>query len=365
MTYPISSDGKADMKAYAMLHSVSISEICKINGYNPNEIPPAGKKIIIPFEISETQKKELIFHTVKNGESLEKIAKNYGVSVQEILNANPSIKNPDKIKEGQTIQILIIQEQDDLEDLGDTFTRTTKPEVKPEAKPEVKPEAEPKKTPNEVNPVSEKTSNTYIVKQGDTLSAIAKKHGISLNELLKLNPNYNKNNILKIGAEIVIPTKLTKTQIQDKIKQETKKYGLDESLVMALVEQESNFDPSARSKTGAAGLFQITKIAAQQVNDKKTYNIDKNIEIGLKYLKWCIENTSTDEEALVAYNRGLQAMKNAKKAKIPIDSITDKKNGKGYAENVLELKEKYEKLQKEAENVLELREKNEKLQKRD
>lgn len=45
-----------------------------------------------------------IYHIVKKGEILGRIAKNYGVSVQSILNANPGI-NPKKLKIGQKLII--------------------------------------------------------------------------------------------------------------------------------------------------------------------------------------------------------------------------------------------------------------------
>ena len=243
----------------------------------------------------------------------------------------------------------------------------------------------------------------YKVKAGDTGCGIARKYNTSLKALQAANPNRNLNK-LAIGQELAIPssasgakkpvattqkkpaaavqkkpvaqqskpstkapvtkksanpfaaqskpvaaqskpaavenTNFTKAQIQEKIRAEAKKQGIDENLALAVVEQESNFDPKAKSRTGAAGLFQLTKIAAKQVNGEKTYDVDKNIKYGTEYLKWCINHTKTNEEALVAYNRGLSAMKKAKADNIPIDSITDKKNGKGYATNVLNIFEK-------------------------
>ena len=46
-----------------------------------------------------------IVHVVKSGETLGKIAERYGVSVDQILAANPKIKNPDRIKLGDQITI--------------------------------------------------------------------------------------------------------------------------------------------------------------------------------------------------------------------------------------------------------------------
>lgn len=47
----------------------------------------------------------------------------------------------------------------------------------------------------------------YTIKKGDTLSAIAKKYGISLQELLKANPQIKNPNLIKVGQVIKIPGK--------------------------------------------------------------------------------------------------------------------------------------------------------------
>lgn len=46
---------------------------------------------------------------------------------------------------------------------------------------------------------------TYVVKAGDTLSKIAKRNGITLAQLLKLNPSITNPNKIKVGDKINIP----------------------------------------------------------------------------------------------------------------------------------------------------------------
>lgn len=276
------------------------------------------------------------FYTVKKGDNLLKISKLTGLKVNYLQSTN-GIDNPNKIKEGQILRI--------VKNDTDSFTKQSQPQ-------------KDKQKETKSNTYGQQVKSTiYTVKNGESLSTIAKNNGITLVQLLDVNPHLKKNpNSIKVGQKINILTsskvisenstntqiKYTTEQIKNKIKEKAKEFGLDESLVLGLVEQESNFNPNATSKTGAAGLFQLTKIAAKQVKGEKTYDVDKNIEYGLKYLKWCIDNTKTEEEALVAYNRGLGAMKKAKVKGKEIDSITDKKNGKGYAENVLQLRKKYQ-----------------------
>jgi hypothetical protein len=54
-------------------------------------------------------------YKVKAGDNLSKVAKRYGISLAQLLKANPQIKNPDKIKVGQLIN------------LPDTSMETTQP----------------------------------------------------------------------------------------------------------------------------------------------------------------------------------------------------------------------------------------------
>jgi len=53
------------------------------------------------------------------------------------------------------------------------------------------------------------TKNVYIVKKGDCLSIIAKKHGISLGKLLSLNPNFRINPYLIYPGQAIKISKLS------------------------------------------------------------------------------------------------------------------------------------------------------------
>jgi spore coat assembly protein SafA len=51
-------------------------------------------------------------HTVVKGDTMSKIAKKYGVTVEELMDANPQIKNPNKIAIGDAITIPVPVEED-------------------------------------------------------------------------------------------------------------------------------------------------------------------------------------------------------------------------------------------------------------
>ena len=55
-------------------------------------------------------------------------------------------------------------------------------------------------------PIAEPTPQTYTIKKGDILNKIAKKYGITLDQLLAANKDTIKNaNKIKVGQVIIIP----------------------------------------------------------------------------------------------------------------------------------------------------------------
>ena len=285
-------------------------------------------------------------YIVQSGDCLSKIAKANGISTAELAALN-GIKNPDKINPGQE---LIINPQTDGQEAGlDTVdlgnTSATAEPTAPASTAPVQQAAAAQQTNN-----SQTANNVYEVKRGDTLSKIAKKYGVSQRELQLYNGIEDANKI-EVGQKITIPPKYTTAQIQDKIRTKAQAYGIDESLALAVAELESGFDPYAGSKKGAKGIFQLMDKTAESLGVNNSYDVEQNIDGGLKYLRQLLDKENNDvKRALIAYNAGPVKLHNAlanpenkDKTIDDIDSlITNKKNGKGYTANVLELQKKYE-----------------------
>ena len=65
-------------------------------------------------------------YTIKDGDTISKIAKKFGVTTEELLAANPKIKNPDRIKVGQKITIPVPVAEEIVDDtVGDGTVEDT------------------------------------------------------------------------------------------------------------------------------------------------------------------------------------------------------------------------------------------------
>ncbi|AHF01556.1 cell wall hydrolase [Thiomicrospira aerophila AL3] len=100
-------------------------------------------------------------HQIQRGDNLSSIADTYGVSTRELMQLN-GLRNPNQLVVGRTLRI----------------------------------------------PITDKMTvhyhRTYRVQSGDTLSRIAQRHGVSVNEIMQMN-NLTNANQLRVGTELRIP----------------------------------------------------------------------------------------------------------------------------------------------------------------
>lgn len=92
-----------------------------------------------------------------------------------------------------------------------------------------------------------------------------------------------------------------------------KKYGVDPALVRAVIHAESAFKPDAVSRKGAQGLMQLMPETAEDMGVKDVMSPAQNIQGGVRYLAWLLEQHSGNTMlATAAYNAGPGAVKRHK-----------------------------------------------------
>lgn len=96
-------------------------------------------------------------YTVRPGDTMWSVAVKHGISLNDLITANPQIKNPSLIVTGQIINI------------------------------------------------PSTSTSTYIVKPGDTMWGIAIKNGVSLNDLITSNPQIKNPSFITPGQLINLP----------------------------------------------------------------------------------------------------------------------------------------------------------------
>ncbi|MEM6941739.1 MAG: lytic transglycosylase domain-containing protein [Pseudomonadota bacterium] len=94
----------------------------------------------------------------------------------------------------------------------------------------------------------------------------------------------------------------------DMAKAAATRHGVPVDLFLRLVQQESNWNPAARSHKGAIGLAQLMPQTARALRVDPT-DPKQNLEGGARYLKQQFRTFGTWRLALAAYNAGPGAVK--------------------------------------------------------
>lgn len=101
---------------------------------------------------------------------------------------------------------------------------------------------------------------------------------------------------------------------EDSLRARSKRHGLDPYLVAALIRQESEFNPSARSRAGALGLMQVMPATGRHLfrrlgipgfSNRKLTVPDVSLRLGTFHLKNVLAEFEGElEKALAGYNAG-------------------------------------------------------------
>lgn len=162
-TFPYTIKQGDTIYKLAQRYNTTVKAILNVNpGINPDNLQ-IGQVICIPSEAPQRCPAGTFSYTIKQGDTIYKLAQSYNTTVEAILKVNPGI-NPDNLQIGQVICI-----------------------------------------PSETSPPT-CDGTYYVVRSGDTFYSIAGKYGISVEALMAANPGVDPYN-LRVGQLICIPKK--------------------------------------------------------------------------------------------------------------------------------------------------------------
>lgn len=113
--------------------------------------------------------------------------------------------------------------------------------------------------------------------------------------------NGNTKNVYECG-----PSPLSTEEVKSLVVQTARKYSVDEVFAMAIAWAESGFDQSRNSPKGARGPMQLMPATAARFGVKDICDPAQNIEGGLKYLRFLLDEFQNPLLVAAAYNSGEQ-----------------------------------------------------------
>ena len=253
-------------------------------------------------------------HTVKAGDTVWDLASHYGSTVNAIVKAN-----------GLGVHAVI--------HVGDRLTI-----------PGAKASAPAKATTTSGTKKPATASSRYTVKRGDTLSAIARKFGTTVNKIAGANGIDDPSQI-HVGQKLTIPGGVptglvgdtfagrtyardvvrganankqilnhtsvpTRAQVRALVEKTAKKHGVNVALALAIAYQESGFNQRAVSPANAVGVMQVipstgTWVSSMVGRDLDLLHAQDNVTAGVVLLMYLTRNADNLDQAIAGYYQGL------------------------------------------------------------
>jgi LysM repeat protein len=300
------------LSAIAARNGTSAGAIARANGIADPDLVRAGTRLTIPSGGAAAVTPASASggsHRVRPGDTLGAIAARHGVSVASLASAN-GISDPDVLSVGRTLTI---------------------------------PSGGGSSAATAVTSASS-AGASYRVRTGDTLGAIAARHGTSVAALAGLNGIADPG-MISVGrvlslpaasaaAPVAVSAPTSSSQVADLITRHSARYGVDASLARAIAWQESGWTQSARSSVGAVGVMQLMPDTARWLGSDvigrrlDPERLEDNIEGGVAYLGWLGRHAGDTRTAIGAYYQGLSSLRH----RGPYDDT------KAYVANVLSLR---------------------------
>lgn len=108
----------------------------------------------------------------------------------------------------------------------------------------------------------------------------------------------------KVDGASIQPDSAEISKYKDLAKKIADEEGIDPELFQRLVQQESSWNPYARSSKGATGLAQLMPATAKGLGVTNINDPEQNLRGGAVYLRQMLDRFGDVDKALAAYNAG-------------------------------------------------------------
>jgi soluble lytic murein transglycosylase-like protein len=164
---------------------------------------------------------------------------------------------------------------------------------------------------------------SYVVRPGDTLTAIAQKHRTTVRALAKANDLESVNLVVE-GAMLRLPggsavsgpaAELSRSTVRAQIDKWAAYYGISASLARALAWQESGFQTNVTSSVGAWGPMQVIPetwafVETVLLGRSVPKTGEGGVEVGMALLNHLLKRFDGDQRlALAAWYQGEKAVR--------------------------------------------------------
>jgi len=188
----------------------------------------------------------------------------------------------------------------------------------------------------------------HVVRPGENLSTIARRYGVSVAELTRLNRLTNPNHLL-IGTRLRLPdngaasasgvtastartapatrgtggvkrgpaftlTEPERAQVASMLEHAAREFSVPSDLLKALTYTESRWRQDAISRIGAIGVGQLLPdtaswlAAMMREPGLDLRSLDDNIRMSARLLRYLLDTTGSTRKALAAYYQGIGAV---------------------------------------------------------